>query len=105
MDAAELAFTPATELAALIRGKALSPVELVETILARIERIDPLLNAYCTLTADAARAGARAAEAAVMRGEPLGPLHGLPISIKDVTYTAGVRTTRGSRLFADYVPA
>jgi aspartyl-tRNA(Asn)/glutamyl-tRNA(Gln) amidotransferase subunit A len=105
MDQAELAFTPATELAALIRRKALSPVELTEAILGRIERSNPALNAYCTVTAEEALAEARAAETAVLRGEPLGPLHGLPISIKDLTATRGVRTTRGSRLFADHVPA
>lgn len=104
MDQADLAFTPATEMASLIRRKALSPVELTGIILDRIERINPILNAYCTITAEQARADARAAEAALMRGDPLGALHGLPISIKDLTYTRGVRTTRGSRLFAGYVP-
>src|SRR5579871_3619047 len=104
MDAADLAFTPATELAALIRRRALSPVELVETLLSRIDRLNPALTAYVTVTAEQARAEARATEEAVMRGADLGPLHGLPISIKDLTLTRGIRTTRGSRLYADYVP-
>ena len=104
MSSADLCFTPATELAALIRRKALSPVELTEAILARIERLNGWLGAYCTVTADEARADARAAEDAVMRGDSLGPLHGVPISVKDLTYTKGVRTARGSRLWADYVP-
>ena len=104
MDATELCFTPATELAALIRRKELSPVEVAEVALARIERLNPALNAYCTLTAERALADARAAEAAVARGDALGPLHGVPISVKDLTFTRGVRTTRGSRLYADFVP-
>lgn len=104
MDARELCFTPATELAALIRRKTLSPVEVTEAVLARIARLNPALNAFCTVTADEALDAARAAEGAVMRGEPLGPLHGVPISIKDLTNTRGVRTTRGSRLYADVVP-
>jgi aspartyl-tRNA(Asn)/glutamyl-tRNA(Gln) amidotransferase subunit A len=104
MSPADLCFTPATELAALIRQKVISPVEVTETVLARIERLNGWLNAFCTLTPDQALADARAAEAAVMRGDPLGPLHGVPISVKDLTNTKGVRTTRGSRLWADYVP-
>src|SRR4051794_1833535 len=104
MNATDLCFTPATELAALIRSKELSPVEVTEAVLARIARLNPALNAYCTVTAEAARAEARAAEAAVMRDEELGPLHGVPISVKDLTNTKGVRTTRGSRLYADNIP-
>jgi aspartyl-tRNA(Asn)/glutamyl-tRNA(Gln) amidotransferase subunit A len=104
MSPADLCFTPALELAALIRRKALSPVEVAETVLARIERLNGWLGAYCTVTAERALDDARAAEAAVMRGDPLGPLHGVPISVKDLTYTKGVPTTRGSRLWADYVP-
>ncbi|MDP9373256.1 MAG: amidase [Chloroflexota bacterium] len=104
MDATDLCFTPATELAGLIRRKEVSPVEVTDAVLARIERLNPLVNAYCTLVATQARADARAAEEAVMRGDDPGPLHGVPISIKDLTYTKDVRTARGSRLFADYIP-
>ena len=71
-------FAPATELARLVRTKQLSPVELVEAHLARIDAINPTLNAYCTVIAEAARAAAHEAETAVMRGESLGPLHGVP---------------------------
>jgi Asp-tRNA(Asn)/Glu-tRNA(Gln) amidotransferase A subunit family amidase len=95
---------PATELAARIRRREASPVEVTEAVLARMERLDGRLGAFCTPTPELARAMARAAEAAVMRGEPLGPLHGVPVSIKDMTWTKGIRTTRGSRLFADFVP-
>src|SRR6187551_2772344 len=84
MSPADLCFTPAIKLAALIRQKVISPVEVTETVLARIERLNGWLGAFCTLTAEQALVDARAAEAAVMRGEPLGPLHGVPISVKDL---------------------
>jgi aspartyl-tRNA(Asn)/glutamyl-tRNA(Gln) amidotransferase subunit A len=76
----------------------------VDAFLGRIDRLNPALNAYCTVTADQARAAARRAEEAVMRGAALGPLHGLPVSIKDLIFTRGVRTTRGSKLYEHYVP-
>lgn len=104
-DTTELCFTPATELADMIRRKTVSPVEVIDAVLARIEQINPQINAFCTVTGDQARAEAQVVEQAVMRGDDLGPLSGVPISIKDLTYTKGVRTTRGSRLFADYVPS
>ena len=100
-----LCWTPAVELAALIRRKKVSPVEIVDAVLARIERLNPTLNAYCTVTADSARREAKAAERALMRrGARLGPLHGVPFSIKDLIITKGVRTTWGTRLYADHVP-
>ncbi len=105
MDEITLAFTPAVEMARLVRARELSPREIVETVLRRIERINPLINAYCTVVPDLALVAAKRAEEAVTRGEPLGPLHGVPVSIKDITATAGIRTTFGSRLFADNVPA
>ena len=104
MDATDLCFTPAIELAEMIRRKEVSPVEVTEAVLARIERLNPTLNAFCTVTAEEALTAAREAETAVARGAALGPLHGVPISIKDLTITKGVRTTRGSRLYADAVP-
>jgi amidase len=94
----------AVELAALIRAREVSPVEVLDAHLAEIARVNPKLNAIVTLAADSARDAARAAEAAVLRGEPLGPLHGLPFAVKDVTETAGIRTTFGSPLFRDHVP-
>jgi len=104
MDATELCYTPATQLAAAIRAKEISPVEVTEAVLARIERLNPRLNAYCTLTPELARTTARAAEAAVMRGDALGPLHGVPYSLKDLTPTKGIRTTFGSKIFEHHVP-
>jgi Asp-tRNA(Asn)/Glu-tRNA(Gln) amidotransferase A subunit family amidase len=94
----------AAELAALIRDRHVSPVEAVEAALARIARIQPALNAFCFVYEDEARALARAAEAAVMRGDALGPLHGVPIAIKDFTPTKGKVTTRGSYAFEHWVP-
>ena len=75
-----------------------------EAILGQIERQNPVLNAYCTVTAEQARQDARAAEQKLMRGEPLGLLHGVPVSVKDTLWTAGVRTTMGSAIYADFVP-
>jgi amidase len=95
---------PARELASLIATRAVSPVEVLDAHLAVIERENPKLNAIVTLAADQAQVAARAAETAVMRGATLGPLHGLPIGVKDVTVTAGIRTTFGSTLFKDNVP-
>ncbi len=104
MDATELCFLPATELAAAIRDRQVSPVEVTDAVLARIERLNPALGAYITVTADQARADARAAEAAVMNSDALGPIHGVPVSIKDLVNVRGVPTTRGSLAFKDYVP-
>lgn len=100
----DLAFMPATQLAARIRRKEVSPVEVVEAVLARIQRVNPSLLAYCTVTADSARREAALAEAAVMRGERLGPLHGVPVGVKDLVITKGVRTTWGSRIYEQHVP-
>jgi aspartyl-tRNA(Asn)/glutamyl-tRNA(Gln) amidotransferase subunit A len=100
----DLVFAPAAELARLIASRVLSPVELVDGVLARIERAQPALNAFITVTAETARSAARAAEAAVMRGDPLGALFGVPFSVKDLVNTAGVRTTFGSVALADNVP-
>ncbi len=101
----ELCWMSATELAGAIKRKKVSPLEVIEAVLARIEKLNPMLNAYCTVTAEAARRQAKAAERALMkRGAKLGPLHGVPFSIKDLIITKGVRTTWGTRLYADHVP-
>src|ERR1700728_3259192 len=100
-----LARKSARELARLVRTRAGSPVEVLDAHLAVIEQINPKLNAIVTLAAEEAHDRARRAEDAVVKGEALGPLHGLPIAVKDVTQTAGVRTTFASPLYKDYVPA
>ena len=104
MNSTDLCYTPATDIARLIRTKALSPVEVTRAVLERIERINPAVNAYCTITADLAMDTARAAERAVMQGEQLGPLHGVPYSVKDLNFTRGVRTMGGSFIFEHRVP-
>jgi len=100
----DLAFKPAWELRDLIASRKVSPVELTEMYLRRIEALNPKLNAYLTVTADEALASAKKAEQAVMRGQRLGPLHGVPISIKDLEMTRGTRTTFGSLIYKDFVP-
>jgi Asp-tRNA(Asn)/Glu-tRNA(Gln) amidotransferase A subunit family amidase len=95
----------AVEARAQIGRKQLSPVELVESCIARIEAVDPAVNAMVARDFAAAREQARAAEAAVQRGAVLGALHGLPVGIKDLNVTKGLRTTWGSPIFRDHVPA
>jgi Asp-tRNA(Asn)/Glu-tRNA(Gln) amidotransferase A subunit family amidase len=94
----DLAFMPARTLRELIGQRRLSPLELTELTLRQIERLNPQLNALLTVSAEPALDAARKAEAAVMRGDTLRPLHGIPISIKDLEEVAGVRFTRGSWL-------
>jgi len=101
----ELCWMSAARLVAAIKRKKVSPVEVVRAVLDRIERVNPRLNAFVTLTADQALRDARAAERAVgKRGAKLGPLHGVPFSTKDLVITKGIRTTFGTRLYADNVP-
>jgi aspartyl-tRNA(Asn)/glutamyl-tRNA(Gln) amidotransferase subunit A len=97
-------FLGAARLAALVRAREVSPVELVRTYLDRIDRLDGRLRAYITVTAEAALDAARRAEAALAGGGPVGPLHGVPFAVKDQFATRGVRTTAGSRILADHVP-
>jgi amidase len=101
---AVLTHKSARELARLIASRAVSPVEVLDAYLKVIEALNPKLNAIVTLAAEQARDAARLAESAVVKGETLGPLHGVPIGVKDVTPTAGIRTTFASPLFKDYVP-
>ena len=104
MDQTELCYLFAKEMAAAIRKKTLSPVEITEAILQRIEAFNPSLNAYWTVTADHAMDAARRAEDAVAKGDALGLLHGVPVSFKDSMMTKGVLTTLGSRTSAENVP-
>ena len=100
----ELAFASATDLLELISTKQISPVELTELYFSRIDRLDSQLNAFLLLTHDEAMETAKAAEEAVIRGDELGALHGLPIPIKDTQMTKGIRTTLGSLVFKDRIP-
>jgi aspartyl-tRNA(Asn)/glutamyl-tRNA(Gln) amidotransferase subunit A len=92
------------EASELVRTKKVSPKELTSACLARIERLNPILNAFITVTAEQALEDAGRAEAEIMEGRGRGPLHGIPVGLKDLFDTAGVRTTGGSALFADRVP-
>jgi aspartyl-tRNA(Asn)/glutamyl-tRNA(Gln) amidotransferase subunit A len=103
MTSTDLCFTPAAALADMIRRRALSPVEITRAVLERVERLNGALGAYVLVHAERALDQARQAERAVMAGERLGPLHGVPVSIKDNLWTAGERTTFGSRLMAQFV--
>ena len=106
MSDERLCWTPATELAVLIRKKKISPVEVLDAVLDRIERLNPKLNAFVTLTDEQARRAAKAAERALSKkGARLGPLHGVPFSVKDLVITKGVRTTFGTPLYRDNVPS
>ena len=101
---ADYVHLPIYQLAPLLQRKELSPVELTKATLQRIERYNPKLNGFITVTADEALREAQAAEREIGQGHYRGPLHGIPISIKDLFATRGVRTTGGSKLFADWVP-
>lgn len=104
MTVNEICLMDATELAAKIRAKELSPVEVVDAFLGQIDKVNPTVNAYCLVLQDQARAEARRAEAAVVAGEELGPLHGVPIAIKDLTVGKDVKTTFGTWALKDNVP-
>ena len=94
----ELLFSDATKLAELIRTREVSPVEVIQSHLDRIHAVDPEVNAIVTVAADALEA-AKAAEAAILRGDEVGPLHGVPFTAKDSIDTAGVLTQRGSPIW------
>jgi len=100
-----LAFLNIESASALIKTRKVSPVELTRACLSRIERLNPQLNAFITVTAESALAEARQAEADIQQHRWRGALHGIPIALKDLVDTAGVRTTAGSELFKDRVPA
>lgn len=104
MSKREVCYMSLIEQAEAIRTRELSPVEVVDAVLDRIERLNPRLNAYCTVVADAARQQAKEAEVMVMRGDTRGPLHGVPIGMKDIMLTKGIRTTFGSKMYEHFVP-
>ena len=99
MSDTELAFMPTSELRARITSTQLSPVEVTRLYLQRIEALDTQLNSYLTVTGELALKMARDAEQAVLDNKPLGPLHGVPISIKDLEVTNGIHTTLGCLIF------
>ena len=100
----ELPYLTIDEASRRLRSKEISPVDLTKACLERIERIDPMLNSFITVVPWVALEQARQAEAEILRGEHRGPLHGIPMALKDLYETAGIQTTAGSRHFAEYVP-
>ena len=104
MQKTELPFLSATELSSLIRERQVSPVEATEAYLDRIDRVDSKLNSYITVCSQEALQAAADAERAISAGSYLGPLHGVPVAVKDQFYTKGIRTTAGSTLMWDFVP-
>jgi aspartyl-tRNA(Asn)/glutamyl-tRNA(Gln) amidotransferase subunit A len=100
----EICRLDAVTLAGLVRGRELSPVEVVDAVLDRMQMLEPRVHAFCTPTPDAARADARRLERDIMAGETVGPMVGVPLSIKDLVLTRGVRTVSGSVAYADFVP-
>ena len=104
MDNIEICFMSVVEMAEVIKTRKVSPVEIMNAILSRIEQLNPEINAYCTLLVESAMKQAREAETAVMKGKELGPLHGVPVSIKDLIFTKGIRTTGGSKVYENFIP-
>jgi Asp-tRNA(Asn)/Glu-tRNA(Gln) amidotransferase A subunit family amidase len=100
----DLAFTPAVDLARMIATRTVSPVDVVSNTLSRIDDVNPKLNCFCFVWHDEAFAAAHSAAQAVARGETLGPLHGIPVALKDTTPTAGHRTTLGSYTHEKWIP-
>src|SRR3989337_2906644 len=101
----DLCFMPATELQRLYRARKTSPLEVMQAVLARVDAVNPRLNAIVTLARESALKEAKAATAALKKkGRKLGPLHGVPVSIKDLTPTKGIRTTWGSKIYEHHVP-
>jgi len=100
----DLCFTLATELVKLYRARKVSPLEVMQAVLARIDEVNPAVNAYVTVARESALKAARAATNALRRGAKLSPLHGVPVSIKDLEPTKGIRTTWGSKIFEHHVP-
>ncbi|MBY9012319.1 MAG: amidase, partial [Candidatus Lokiarchaeota archaeon] len=104
MKKEEICYMPAYKMVNAIKNQEITSEEITETIIERIERINPIINAYCTPTFDLARELAKKSDDKVKKGEKLGPLNGIPTSIKDLNKTGGIRTTFGCIIFEDNVP-
>ena len=104
MSSADLHFRSIAELSDMIRQKEISPVELTQAYLDRIDALNERLGAFITVMREHALSQARQAERSIQAGDYLGPLHGIPVSIKDIIYTRGVLTSAGSKVLSDHVP-
>ena len=104
MDKAEIPFLSVAQLGGLIESREVSPVEVVESYLDRIDSLNSRLYAYLTVCGDQALQSARESERELSQGESRGPLHGVPVAVKDQLNTAGIRTTSGTPIFNDFVP-
>ena len=104
MDKADIPFLSASDLSRLIEKKEVSPVEATEAYLERIDALDFKFNSYLTVCRDQALQAAQEAETAIGRGNYLGPMHGIPVAVKDQVWTRGIRSTGGSRILVDFVP-
>ncbi|MAC79076.1 MAG: Asp-tRNA(Asn)/Glu-tRNA(Gln) amidotransferase GatCAB subunit A [Rhodobacteraceae bacterium] len=100
----DIAFQPLTVVAAKIKSGAISPVEVTEAVLSQVEKLNSRLTAYWTVTADLAREQAKQAEAEIAAGRYRGPLHGIPMAVKDLCFTKGIKTTGGMKIYEDFVP-
>ena len=104
MEGIELCYASAGTLSRLVQSKEVSPVDIIDAHLARIEATEPMLNSFITLLPEEARGAARRAEQEIQSGNYKGPLHGIPVALKDLFNTGGVRTTSGSRIFDNFIP-
>ena len=104
MNREDICYMPAYEMADKIKKQEITSEEITEILIERIEKINPIINAYCTPTFELAREMAKKADNAVKKGDKLGLLHGIPTSLKDDTETKGIRTTWGSKYYENYVP-
>ena len=104
MEKSEIPFLPATRLAQLIQAREVSPVEATQAYLDRIEQVDGKLNSYITVCTEEALAAARQAETDISAGQYKGPMHGIPVAVKDQFNTNGIRTTNGSNVHRDFIP-
>ena len=104
MESVDIPFLSATELSGLIQRREISPLEGVDAYLNRIEQVDPSLNSYITVLATEARQAALDADREIARGDYRGPLHGVPVAVKDQIHSKGIRTTDASKIRSDFVP-
>jgi len=104
MNSVDIPFLPATELSGLLQRKEISPLEAVDAYLNRIEQVDPSLNSYITVLATEARQAALDAEREIAGGGYRGPLHGVPVAVKDQIHSKGIRTTDASKIRSDFIP-